>query len=139
VSLYLGGVRPPEVTKIYLDVSLAHWAEHGFGLWVLRTLDGAFVGRAGLRHVEVEGAREIEIAYSLVRTHWGQGLATEIAGALTNLWLTQLRSPSLVGVVAIGNTASCRVLEKCGFLSERPAVYHGAKVVVFRRTRQVLS
>jgi RimJ/RimL family protein N-acetyltransferase len=139
VSLHLGGVRSPEATKTYLDVNLAHWAEHGFGLWVLRTRDAAFVGRAGLRHIELDGSREIEIAYSLVRSQWGRGLATEIAGALVSLWLTHHHSQSLVGLVSVGNTASCRVLEKSGFVSERATVYHGAEVVVFRRTRPVSS
>ena len=139
VSLHLGGIRSPEATKAYLEVNLTHWADHGFGLWVLRTRDGAFVGRAGLRQIELEGTREIEIAYSLVRAHWGQGLATEIADALTNLWLSQLRSLSLVGVVSVGNTASRRVLEKCRFAFERAAVYHGAHVVVFRRARPAHS
>jgi RimJ/RimL family protein N-acetyltransferase len=44
-----------------------------------------------------------------------------------------------VGAVSVGNAASCRVLEKCGFVSERVTVYHGAEVVVFRRVRPVLS
>lgn len=135
VSLYLGGVRSAEATKAYLDANLAHWVEHGFGLWVLRTRDAAFVGRAGLRHIELDSTSEVEIAYSLVRTHWGRGLATEIAGALVNVWLTHLRCPSLVGVVSVGNTASCRVLEKSGFVRERTTVYRGADVVVYRLTR----
>ena len=139
VSHYLGGVRSPEATKTYLDINLAHWAEHGFGLWVLRTRDGAFVGRAGLRHIELESAQEIEIAYSFVRTHWGQGLATEIAGALINLWLTKLHSLSLVGVVSVENGASRRVLEKSGFVFERTGVYHDTEVVIFRHTRPARS
>lgn len=137
VSLYLGGVRSPDETKTYLAANLAHWAEHGFGLWIIRTLGGAFVGRAGLRNIELEGAREIEIAYSLARAYWGKGLATEIAGALTRVWLSQLRFPSLVGLAAVGNTASCRVLAKSGFIFERKAIYHEAEVVVFRRIRPV--
>ncbi len=135
VSRYLRGVRLPEATRVYLDVNLGHWTEHGFGLWVLRTRDGAFVGRAGLRHIEIEGVREIEIAYSLLRAHWGRGLATEITGALTRLWLTQLHSLSLVGLLSIENTASRRVLEKSGFAFERSGIYQGADVVIFRRTR----
>src|SRR4051812_37769987 len=47
VSRYLGGVRPAERTKTYLEANMAHWDQHGFGLWVLRTKDGAFAGRAG--------------------------------------------------------------------------------------------
>lgn len=139
VSFYLGGVRSPEVTKSYLDVNLAHWAEHGFGLWVLRTRDGAFVGRAGLRHVELEGAREIEIAYSLVHAHWGQGLATEIAKALTKLWLTQLHSPSLVGLAAVGNTASCHVLEKSDSSSNGRRYTRGQRSLYFVASDRCIS
>jgi hypothetical protein len=47
VSRYLGGVRSAEATKTYLAVNMAHWDQHGFGLFVLRTKDGTFAGRAG--------------------------------------------------------------------------------------------
>ena len=74
VSRYLGGVRSAEVTKTYLAVNMAHWDQHGFGLWALRTKDGAFAGRAGIRHILVDGIDEIEIAYTFKRDAWGQGL-----------------------------------------------------------------
>lgn len=64
VSRYLGGVRLAEVTKAYLATNMAHWDQHGFGLWALRTSDGAFAGRAGIRHILVDGIDEIEIAYT---------------------------------------------------------------------------
>jgi RimJ/RimL family protein N-acetyltransferase len=67
VSRFLGGVRTPQATAAYLETNLRHWADHGLGLWTLRTQDGAFVGRAGLRYVEVEGVRELEIAYAFVK------------------------------------------------------------------------
>src|SRR4051794_11642236 len=67
VSRYLGGVRAPEVTKTYLATNMAHWDQYGFGLWVLRTKDGAFAGRAGIRHILVDGIDEIEIAYAFTR------------------------------------------------------------------------
>ena len=106
---------------------------------MFRTRDGTFVGRAGLRHIELESAHEIEIFYSLVRTHWGQGLATEIAGALLNLWLTKSHSLSLLGVVSVENVASRRVLEKSGFVSERTGVYHDTEVVIYRYIRPARS
>ena len=49
VSRYLGGVRSAEVTKAYLATSMAHWDQHGFGLWALRIDGGEFAGRAGIR------------------------------------------------------------------------------------------
>lgn len=77
VSRYLGGVRSPEATKIYLTVNMAHWDRHGFGLWVLRTQMGEFAGRAGIRQVVVDDEEEVEIAYTFKRALWGQGLASE--------------------------------------------------------------
>jgi RimJ/RimL family protein N-acetyltransferase len=131
VSRYLSGVRSPEATKTYLTANITHWDRHGFGLWVLRTRNGEFAGRAGIRHIVVDGA-SVEIAYTFKRALWGRGLASEIAKALTNFGLTQLRLPSLVGVVSVENGASRRVLEKADFAIERSATYRGEEVVIYR-------
>jgi RimJ/RimL family protein N-acetyltransferase len=135
VSRYLGGVRTPEETSAYLDANLAHWADHGFGLWIVRTGDGAFAGRVGIRHTVLEDGPKVEIAYTFKRELWGQGLATEVAEALANLWRTWLAVPSLVGIASVSNLASRRVLEKTGFAYEREATYHGEPVVVYRLAR----
>ncbi len=47
----IGGLRSEEESREYLQRNLDHWNEHGHGLWMLRLrADGAFVGRAALRH-----------------------------------------------------------------------------------------
>jgi len=135
VSRFLGGVRTPAQTAAYLDTSLRHWADHGLGLWTLRTYDGTFLGRAGLRHVELEGVAELEVAYTFVRSAWGQGLATEMAQALVEIWQRRCSEPSLVGIVMKGNLSSERVLLKTGFSYERDAIFHDAQCGVFRRVR----
>ena len=123
------------MTAAYLETNLRHWADHGLGLWTLRTDDGTFMGRAGLRHVELEGTAELELAYTFVRSAWGQGLATEIARALVEIWERRCAEPSLVGIVMKGNLASERVLLKAGFSPERDAVFQGETCGVFRRFR----
>lgn len=135
VSRYLGGVRSPEVTKTYLAVNVAHWDRHGFGLWVLRTKDGAFAGRAGIRHILVDGIDEIEIAYTFKREFWGKGLASEITTALTDIGLSQLNLPSLIGLVFVGHGASRRVLEKSNYILEKSTTHHGEDVVIYRIRR----
>jgi|SRR6516165_9461426 len=135
VSRYLGGVRSPEATKTYLAVNMAHWDQHGFGLWALRTRDGEFAGREGLRHIVVDGVDEVEIAYTFKRCLWGQGLASEIAKALTRIGLLQLELPCLIGLVSVANCASRRVLEKSDFSLERSTMYHGEDVVIYRNLR----
>jgi ribosomal-protein-alanine N-acetyltransferase len=135
VSRFLGGVRTPEATAAYLDTNLRHWEDHGLGLWTLRAADGTFMGRAGLRYVDLEGVQELEIAYALARAAWGQGLATEIASALVEIWETRRADPSLVGIVVKGNRPSENVLAKAGFSYQRDAVFHDAACGVFRRVR----
>ncbi|SPP93779.1 GNAT family N-acetyltransferase [Bradyrhizobium sp. ORS 3257] len=99
-----------------LDVNMAHWDQHGFGLWALRTKDGAFAGRSGIRHILVDDVDEIEIAYTFKREFWVAGLASQIASALTDIGLAQLELPSLVGLVFVGHVASRRVLEKANYV-----------------------
>jgi len=135
VSRFLGGVRTPEATAAYLETNVRHWADHGVGLWTLRTNDGTFVGRAGLRYVEVDAVREFEIAYTFVKSVWGQGLATEVAKALVELWEAKRADQSLVGLVMKGNVASERVLVKAGLSYQRDALFHGETCGVFRRRR----
>lgn len=135
VSRYLGGVRSAEATKAYLDANMAHWDQHGFGLWTLRTKDGEFAGRAGIRHLVVDDVDEIEIAYAFKHTLWGQGLASEIADVLTDIGLTRLALPCLVGLVYAENGASRRVLEKSGFTLERSTTRRGQDMVIYRAVR----
>ncbi|MGQ0682857.1 GNAT family N-acetyltransferase [Bradyrhizobium sp.] len=132
VSRYLGGVRSPEATAAYLATAIAHWDRHGFGLWALRTSAGEFAGRAGIRHALVDGVQEFELLYTLKRELWGRGLASEIAAALIGIAKSPLALPSLVGLVVVGNGASCRVLEKCGFSRERIMLSRGEEVAVYR-------
>jgi RimJ/RimL family protein N-acetyltransferase len=132
VSRFLGGVRSPAQTEAYLAANLAHWERHGHGLWVVRTADGGFAGRVGLRYIDVEGVAEMEIAYTLRRDLWRQGLASEAARALVAIWRARRLSPSLIGVASPANTGSRRVLEKAGLGYERDAVYHGEAVALYR-------
>lgn len=135
VSRYLGGVRSAEATKTYLAVNMAHWDQHGFGLFVLRTKDGAFAGRAGIRHILVDGVDEIEIAYTFKRGFWGQGFASEITVALTEIGLSQLKLPSLIGLVFVAHGASRRVLVKANYFLEKTTTHHGEDVVIYRIRR----
>ena len=135
VSRFLGGVCSAETTKTYLATNMAHWDAHGYGLWALRTKDAAFAGRAGIRHILVDGVDEIEIAYTFKREFWGRGLASEIAGALTEIGLSQFALPSLIGLVNVRHGASRRVLEKANYLFEKTTTHHGEDVVIYRIRR----
>ncbi|MDH4182466.1 MAG: GNAT family N-acetyltransferase [Betaproteobacteria bacterium] len=64
-------------------------------------------------------AGEVEIGYAIAMAHQGRGRATEGVGAAAQWALRTFALQSIVGVVAADNAASCKVLERCGFLLER--------------------
>jgi RimJ/RimL family protein N-acetyltransferase len=129
----LGGVRTEAETEAYLERNLAHWAEHGFGLWMLRDpATGQVIGRAGLRNLVVEGVAEVEIAYALFPEFWGRGLATDAARACVTIGRDWLAIPSLVGLTRPTNFASQHVLRKAALVREREVTHGGVRQVLFR-------
>ncbi|MDE3151891.1 MAG: GNAT family N-acetyltransferase [Gemmatimonadota bacterium] len=120
VMHYLGGVRTEEQTQEYLRKNLEHWERYGFGLYIVHTAArDAVVGRAVVRHLDLDGTPEVEIGYALYPEWWGQGLATEIANKCLDIGRSQLGFESLVAVTQAENRASRHVLEKCGMEYER--------------------
>jgi RimJ/RimL family protein N-acetyltransferase len=129
----LGGVRDHVWTMAYLERNLAHWDVHGFGLWMLRRLEGGpVIGRGLLRHLEVEGASEVEIGYSFYPEHWGCGYATEIAKACLAVGRETYGFTTLVALTLPTNAASRHVLEKAGLTYERDVTHGGQPHVLYR-------
>jgi RimJ/RimL family protein N-acetyltransferase len=129
----LGGVRDGAGTMAYLEHNMAHWAEYGFGLWILRDRDsGAVIGRAVLRHLEIQGVDEVETGYGFLPEFWGRGLATEIARACVEIGRERLGLASVVGITAPTNTGSQRVMWKAGMQYERDIVHAGLPQLLFR-------
>ena len=129
----LGGVRDKAGTVAYLETNVKHWADHGFGMWMLR--DAAtrdVIGRAILRHLDVEGIDEVEVGYGFMPEYWGRGLATEIAGACIRIGHQQLGLPTLVAITTPANLGSQRVMQKAGLTYERDIVHAGVPHRLFR-------
>lgn len=81
--------------------------------WVIE-LGGALAGMIGLRL----GPHRAELGYVLARPHWGRGLATEAARAVTDWALARPGCFRVWAVCDVDNRASARVLEKAGMERE---------------------
>lgn len=91
-----------------------NYAEHGYGLWIIQTHEGEFVGDCGLTWQEVNGVRELEVGYHVEAARHGHGLATEAAAASRDYARDEVGVDELVAIVHPGNHASARVAEKIG-------------------------
>lgn len=135
VMATLNGVRTDEQTQAFLDENLGYWDRRGFGLWIFNDRqNGAFVGRAGLRPVEVVGRAEVEVAYALMDDYWGRGLASEIAARLLSIGFENVGLNEIVCYTWAENLASQRVMQKVGFRYERDFVHADAPHVLYRLT-----
>lgn len=70
------------------------------------------LGAIGLDYA---GDGRLALGYWLGKPHWKRGLITEAALTLVRFAFTWTLVPEIVAAVHVGNSASQRVLEKCGF------------------------
>jgi len=68
--------------------------------------------------IRMPSGDDVELAYRLTRSSWGQGLATEAANTLLDYALGVVALPRIVAVTYPENRASQRVLEKLGRYNE---------------------
>jgi ribosomal-protein-alanine N-acetyltransferase len=123
----------PEIRKYFPEgvLTLAETREHlewyidgprdhpELGLWAtIHKETGGLIGRCGLLPWEIDGAREVEIAYLLDKLFWHQGLATEAARGLLEYGFEKLRLSRLICMMAPENRASQRVAQRIGMRLE---------------------
>ena len=89
---------------------------HGIGLLALELkATREVIGYCGLTGNDYGENDEPELAYELLRAHWGRGYATEAATAIVD-WARSAGFRMLWAGVRDWNTASRRVLAKLGFV-----------------------
>ncbi|MDP9092816.1 MAG: GNAT family N-acetyltransferase [Actinomycetota bacterium] len=122
----------PETRAETADLVDQYVAEHtfnGFTKWRLTDLHSQLIGRAGFgTHEGIQGR---ELAYTIRRDRWGQGLATEVGAALVRWHMTNAPDSSLYAYVAVENPASRRVLDKIGFSYVRSEDHYGVPCELF--------
>ncbi len=107
------GVLDRETARVHVQVMLDHWAEYGYGMWVVTdSTDGAFVGECGIRWQE--GSDDIELSYGLSPVYRGRGLATEAARAVIEHTRNHLKLGRICAIARADNSVSHRILEKLG-------------------------
>ena len=124
-------VIAPERTADVIAESERLFASEGYGLWAARHHGSeALVGFGGYWSFHEPPRREL--LYGVAKSHWGKGLATELASALMQFGTEQRRFAEILASTDAPNVASVRVLEKLGFELERRATSSGRDTLFFR-------
>jgi ribosomal-protein-alanine N-acetyltransferase len=144
IALYLGPGRPRsfEESRTWLRSTLWTYENLALGqLAVLRKSDGTLVGRCGLSDLAVEISAgvcavprawyershapddaelvfESELGYTLDRSHWGHGYASEAARCVFDYARHVLRLTRVISLIHPDNARSLRVAHRFGLQRE---------------------
>jgi ribosomal-protein-alanine N-acetyltransferase len=93
--------------------------EQNLGRWAVHLkYTQEFIGWAGLKLIKERN--EIDLGYRFKKKYWGKGYATEAANTCLAYGFAHLGLDRIIARAHIENTASLKVIEKCGmkFLKE---------------------
>lgn len=91
------------------------------------------VGLSGLLVQEVDGLREVEIAYSILPPqYWRKGFASEAAKTCRDFAKDNALCESLISIISTNNLPSQKVATSIGMKVDKTTEYHGNKVYIFR-------
>lgn len=131
VVRFLGG-KPMSRAEAWRNMAmvLGHWHLRGYGFWAVEEKSsGELVGRVGCWRPE--GGPGLEVGWTLRRSSWGRGYATEAARAAVGYAFAALGQSRVLSLIAPDNVASIRVAERLG---EKPVgewEISGIKVILY--------
>jgi RimJ/RimL family protein N-acetyltransferase len=114
VMTYYPAPKTREEAAAWIDWNQANYARHGYGLWIVETHDGGFVGDCGLTWQQVNGRPELEVGYHVRLDLQGRGYATEASCACLEFARDTVEAAMLVAIIHPDNAASRRVAEHLG-------------------------
>ena len=119
------GVRTVDDAASYIDRGpRASYAQHGFGLWLVELTDaGTPIGICGV--LKRDALPEPDIGFAFLPAYRSQGYAVEAGSAVRDYARDTLRIPRLLAIVSPANASSIRLLERLGFVLDRPIVMPG--------------
>ena len=128
VMCFGDGVQTQEWIRAWLRTCLDRcYPSWGFGPYaVVERLSQDLVGYCGrFFFPDLAGQPEIELGYRLARAAWGQGYATEAAGAVRDYALITLGLKRLISMIDPANLASIRIAEKIDMKYEKEILLEG--------------
>ena len=137
VMRYLGDGQPLTRPLAWRNLAMmvGHWSLRGYGLWAVEERSsGVLVGRIGFWNPE--GWPGFELGWTLRRSFWGRGYATEAARAALEFAFTRLGQARVISLIHPQNAASIRVALRLGERLVDSTEVLGKPAMVYRITRE---
>lgn len=130
VTRYIGGPLDRATAWRQIAIFIGHRELRGWtSSAVVQRASGRLLGRGGLW--QPEGWPGLEVVWTLARSAWGRGYATELGRAVRDHAFGALRMPHLISVIHRDNVASIRVAQKIGATFEREHELNGSPCLIY--------
>jgi RimJ/RimL family protein N-acetyltransferase len=103
----------------WLSIAARSTEEHGQPVnWAIRNETGYLIGGIGFKELAIGKSHRAEVGYWLAKPFWGQGIMSAVVKKACEFALAEWQLTKITAHVFSFNTASARVLGKCGFEQE---------------------
>ncbi len=86
--------------------------------WAIRNVQEYLIGGCGFDGLQVGKSHQAEIGYWLAKPYWGRGIMTAVVRKACEFAFAEFGLVKIMAHVFANNSASAKVLEKCGFVQE---------------------
>ncbi len=86
--------------------------------WAIRDSNDSLIGGLGFDGFQLGKSHRAEIGYWLAKPYWGRGIMTAVVRRACDFAFAEFGLAKITAHVFPDNSASARVLEKCGFRQE---------------------
>lgn len=131
VMRYLGGA-PLSRDDAWRQIAFfaGHWQLRGYGMWAVEELaTGDLVGRVG--YLYPEGWPDFELGWTLGRSHWGRGFATEAGRVALDHAFERLGRDRVISLINPRNRRSIAVAGRLGARAGERTIVRGTEVVIY--------
>lgn len=135
VMKYIGGVQKPLEAWRAMSSHIGHWYFFGYGVFAVEEKSsGKMIGRIGL--MNPPGWPGFELGWTLNRSIWGKGYATEGAGRVLSYAFTEMNRDHVISCIAPDNINSAKVAERLGESIEGETELLGKQVFIYGISRE---
>lgn len=116
----------------WLDIQFKRYEKNLYGhLAIIHKESNEFIGQAGILPREIDGKKEFEIGYSIMKEHWNKGYASEISQRLRDYAFEEDIHPRLISIIHTENIASQKVADKNGMKPSPLTQHEGMDVFIY--------
>lgn len=122
-----------EKAELWINKQIERKINNEFGqLAIMEKESGQFIGLGGIISRNINDKQEFEITYSILKSYWGRGYATELATFFRDFMFSKKTCFSVISIIHVDNEASINVARKNGMFVSSETTFMDMPVFIFR-------